>query len=177
MVHRDIKPANIFVCRMGRTVDFVKVLDFGLVKTFGEPAEQATDVTVDDVIVGTPAYMAPELVEGGGATAASDLYALGCVAYWLLTGTQVFKGATHIKVALEHLQAVPDPPSMRSELDIPESLEAVVLQCLEKDPGRRPASAEEIGRMIDACRLTASWGKDHGRAWWDLHIPPQDALS
>lgn len=177
MVHRDIKPANIFVCRMGPTVDFVKVLDFGLVKAFGEPSEQMDQLTEDDVLAGTPAFMAPELLEGGEATAASDLYALGCVAYWLLTATHVFEGATPIKVALEHLRAVPEQPSVRSELDIPESLERVVLQCLEKDPERRPASAEELARELDATALPASWGQDRARSWWHLHIPPRGSQS
>lgn len=173
MVHRDIKPANIFTCRMGPTVDFVKVLDFGLVKPFAEPAERGAELTADDVVAGTPGFMAPELLEGGEAAPTTDLYALGCVAYWLLTGTQVFEGATPIKVALEHLRAVPDPPSVRSELDIPPSLEAVVLQCLEKDPAQRPASAEEFARVLDAVALPASWGQDRARAWWDLHMPPR----
>jgi serine/threonine-protein kinase len=173
MVHRDIKPANIFTCRMGPTVDFVKVLDFGLVKSFAEPAERGADLTDDDVVSGTPAFMAPEQLEGGESTPATDLYALGCVAYWLLTGTHVFDGATPIKVALEHLRAIPDPPSVRSELDIPEALEGIVLDCLEKDPAQRPVSAEELARTLGAVALPTHWDQDRARAWWDLHMTPR----
>ena len=170
MVHRDIKPANIFICRKGPVVDFVKVLDFGLVRPFQEPSDRDEQPTVDGLLVGTPAFMAPEMIEEGQASSATDIYALGCVAYWLLTGSLVFDGATPIKVALEHVRATPVPPSLRTELDIPESVEQTVLRCLEKDPEKRPTSAEELSELLAACELPVPWNQKRARAWWDLHI-------
>jgi len=170
VVHRDIKPANIFICRHGPRVDFVKVLDFGLVRPFQSSPDEE-QLTVDGALVGTPAFMAPELIEEGQASAATDIYALGCVAYWLLTGSLVFDGATPIKVALEHVRTTPEPPSLRTELEIPGSVEETVLRCLEKDAKKRPAGAEELSDLLGACDLPAPWNQERARAWWGLHIP------
>src|SRR4029434_7279937 len=137
LVHRDIKPANIHLGRVGCREDFVKVLDFGLVKTAAIGAESSL-ATMDGVIMGTPAYMAPEMALGEDVDARADLYALGCVAYYLLTGEQVFTGDTVLKVITQHLQAVPVPPSERTELPIPAILEQLVLACLAKKREDRP---------------------------------------
>ena len=121
VVHRDIKPSNIFVCRYGRDCDFVKVLDFGLVKPMGShqgATQQA--LTAEAVTRGTPAFMSPEqALADPSLDARSDLYALGCVAFWLVTGKPVFQGTSPIDTIVRHVQAVPDAPSRHSELAIP----------------------------------------------------------
>ena len=150
LIHRDIKPANIFMCRLGLDDDFVKVLDFGLVKHVDRP--RGTMLTMDGSTAGTPAYMAPEIALGlQGIDGRADIYSLGCVAYFLLTGQPVFAADTAIATALAHVNDEPIPPSMRSEFEIPSALEALILQCLDKNPAERPTSAVEVAE-----RLTAS---------------------
>jgi serine/threonine-protein kinase len=168
LVHRDIKPSNIHVGRYGRAYDFVKVLDFGLVApSEPEPARLTSDL----VITGTPAYMAPEqTVQNTQADARSDLYALGCVAYWLLTGQQVFEGPI-MKVLTAHAGSIPIPPSRRVGRPIPESLERLVLACLEKDPQRRPQTADVMAAAL-ADVHTHAWTQDDARQWWHQHWPP-----
>jgi serine/threonine-protein kinase len=171
LVHRDVKPANVFVCCYGRELDWVKVLDFGLVKT---ERERSPDVrlTADGAVGGTPAFMAPEQVLGDRPIdGRTDLYAAGCVAYWLLTGTLVFQGRSAVETMMMHVQAEPVPPSRRSELAIPDALERAVLACLEKDPGRRPASADALDALLGAVSLDAPWTASRARAWWRLHCP------
>src|SRR5262249_36627642 len=141
LVHRDVKPANLFVCRLGLDVDFVKVLDFGLVKLRGGLARGAEALTVEGAFTGTPAFMPPAVelgVEPIGGRA--DIYALGCVAYWLLTGQRVFEAANPMQMVVDHIRTPPAPPSLRTDEVIPEELERIVLRCLEKDPAARPAS-------------------------------------
>ncbi len=117
LIHRDVKPANLMACHWGLKWDFVKVLDFGLVKPTWNVAEDDR-LTSDGVIAGTPAFMAPEAALGGGALDARvDLYGLGCVAYWLLTGERVFTGRTPMEVVLQHVKTPPVPPSQRVGLD------------------------------------------------------------
>ena len=174
LVHRDIKPANVVITRAGTTFDFVKVLDFGLVKL--EPTrrggEDALKLTADDSTSGTPAFMAPEVVLGDAPTDHRvDLYALGCVAYWLLTGKLVFEGDNPMQVMFHHVQTLPVPPSKRVELAIPVELEALVMQCLEKDPARRPTSAEEIRTRLDAVPVAKAWTSDRAEQWWAMHRP------
>jgi serine/threonine-protein kinase len=169
LVHRDIKPSNLFCCRMGTDYDFIKVLDFGLVKI--DAAGTQTNLTGTGVTTGTPAYMAPEVAMGNPVDSRADLYSLGCVAYWLLTGQLVFQGAGAMALALAHVQAEPAPPSSRTELPVPESLDRVVLACLEKDPPRRPASAAALARLLDACEDVEPWTQDDAERWWQLHLP------
>jgi eukaryotic-like serine/threonine-protein kinase len=172
LVHRDIKPANVFVCRYGREVDFVKVLDFGLVKAEGEDRATQLSLSRDYHVGGTPAFMAPEQVLGTGPIdARSDVYSVGCVAYWLLTGQLVFAGRTAMETMVQHTQAKPVPPSQRTELKIPEALDEVVLACLEKDPGHRPATAEALAARLCSIEATGSWTQDDARRWWDSHHP------
>ena len=146
LVHRDIKPANVVVSRAGTTFDFVKVLDFGLVKL--DTARRAEDdavakLSTEGSTSGTPAFMAPEVVLGDAVTDHRvDLYALGCVAYWLLTGKMVFEGENAIQVMFHHAHTPPPRPSLRVEWPIPAPLEDLIMECLEKDPARRPPSAE-----------------------------------
>jgi eukaryotic-like serine/threonine-protein kinase len=144
LVHRDIKPANVVATRRGRLRDYVKVLDFGLVK--GAPVGVG-DVrqTSDATIKGTPAYMAPEAATGEGPVdARSDLYALGCVAYWLLTGELVFDTTSPMKMAIAHATELPPPPSARAPAAVPPELDRIVMQCLAKDPaaGIRPTGMQ-----------------------------------
>ena len=175
LVHRDIKPANIYVCRMGLEYDFVKVLDFGLVKLGNQPSAERiqTMMTADQRTSGTPAYMAPEIILGEtNIDRRADVYALGCVAYYLLTGQLVFEGDTPMKMLLQHVQAVPIPPSQRTELPIPQELDELVLACLEKDPNKRPQSAEVLLNMaVVGCKAGDRWNQDLAKGWWTKHLP------
>ena len=169
MVHRDIKPANIYVCRMGRDYDFVKVLDFGLVKVSSSRSSQPTLTSVHTTS-GTPAYMAPEIILGErDVDQRADVYALGCVAYFLLTGEIVFEADTPMKMLLHHVQTPPIPPSQRTELPIPKELDDLVLACLEKNPDKRPQDAEQLFRMTNQCRSCA-WDREAAKQWWERHL-------
>jgi serine/threonine-protein kinase len=167
LIHRDVKPANILACHWGLKWDFVKVLDFGLVKTAWTMGDDER-VTSEGTITGTPAYMAPEAALGGQAIDARvDLYGLGCVAYWLLTGERLFVGRTSVEVLLHHVKTPPVPPSERLGRPIPASLEALVLACLAKDPDERPASAEWLAARLAECETAGDWTPDRARTWWD----------
>jgi serine/threonine-protein kinase len=168
LVHRDIKPANILICRLGPDDDFVKVLDFGLVKHVETPA--ATLLTADGSTAGTPAYMAPEIALGERSVdGRADLYSLGCVAYFLLTGRPVFVAPSAMATVLAHVHETPAPPSVHSEFEIPPALEALILECLAKAPAKRPASAEELARALAAAVPQDGWTPDAAHAWWELH--------
>jgi serine/threonine protein kinase len=171
LVHRDIKPANIYVCRMGLEFDFVKVLDFGLVKLRQRSGIEQTLKTLDHT-TGTPAYMAPEIILGeADVDRRADVYALGCVAYYLLTGQLVFEADTPMKMLLQHVQAQPIPPSQRTELKIPRELDEFVLSCLQKDPEKRPQSATELLYSARECKTCETWNQDLARIWWETHLP------
>jgi serine/threonine-protein kinase len=181
LVHRDIKPANVVVSRAGATFDFVKVLDFGLVRLDGArrggSGKDAIDLSDEGSWSGTPGYMAPEVVLGDGDTDHRvDLYALGCVAYWLLTGRMVFEGENAIQVMMQHAQAEPKRPSQRVDRPIPAALEDLIMQCLEKDPARRPADAEAVGERLEAVPVASAWTAERAERWWTMHRPrPRDA--
>jgi serine/threonine-protein kinase len=170
LVHRDIKPTNIFVCKLGLQRDFVKVLDFGLVK-HTDPSV-STLLTQEGTSAGTPAYMAPEAAMGvEKVDGRLDLYSLGCVAYYLLTGHMVFEENTSTATALAHVQKPPVPPSQRTELPVPASLESAVLKCLAKKPDDRPRSAQELIRMLDACTDVPLWTPEMANEWWRVNLP------
>jgi hypothetical protein len=177
LVHRDIKPANIILCRYGEDYDFVKVLDFGIVKAIQEPGNAAgeptlTALTAEHVVRGTPAFMAPEQVLGGRPVDhRADIYGIGCLMYWLLTGELVFTGDTPMQLLVRHAQETPDPPSARTELPIPKELDAIVLACLAKDPSDRPQTARALARRLEAVPVTGEWNPDLARAWWETHRP------
>jgi len=172
LIHQDVKPANLFVCRMGQDCDFVKVLDFGLVKASGSALGLDSIATGGVVAAGTPAFMAPEQIMGDGAADHRlDIYALGCVAYWLLTGELIFDAGSEMEMLLQHVQKEPVPPSQRTELPVPTELETIVLRCLAKDPADRPQDAGELARVLAACDLPDAWGDEQARGWWDLHLP------
>jgi tRNA A-37 threonylcarbamoyl transferase component Bud32 len=171
MVHRDIKPANIYVCRMGLEYDFIKVLDFGLVK-FNDCSRAQTLVTIEHTTTGTPAYMAPEIVLGeSGVDRRADVYALGCVAYYLLTGQLVFEADTTMKMMMQHVQAEPIPPSQRTEVPIPRELDEIVLSCLRKKPDERPKDAGDLMRLLTHVSLRSAWNEESAKSWWELHLP------
>jgi serine/threonine protein kinase/tetratricopeptide (TPR) repeat protein len=171
LTHRDIKPGNILLCRYGLKRDFAKVVDFGLVK--GSSALGGdVGVTHAAAVVGTPAFMPPEVAESSGALdARSDLYALGCVGYWLLTGTLVFEARTPMGMVLAHVRKPVEPPSSRSELPIPPDLERVIMACLSKDPAHRPQSAEALASMLSECSFEAPWSDERAAEWWNVHSP------
>ena len=171
LVHRDIKPSNIFTCRLGLQVDFVKVLDFGLVKAVDDSAREATLLTAPDSTTGTPAYIAPEMVRGDSvADHRVDIYTLGCVGYWLLTGRLVFQAPNAIQLMYQHANATPVPPSQRSELEIPAELDSIILACLAKYPEDRPQSAGELSRRL-ATAVPGVWSEEQAQRWWDRHHP------
>jgi serine/threonine-protein kinase len=173
LVHRDVKPANIFLCRYGEDYDFVKVLDFGIVKAIHGPgaAEEAptfTALTAEHAVHGTPGFIAPEQVLGGRPVDhRADIYGIGCVAYWLLTGQLVFTGDTPMQLLVQHVQAKPEPPSARTTLPIAGELDAIVLACLAKDPSDRPQSARELARRLDAVPVSGAWTPELAREWWE----------
>jgi serine/threonine-protein kinase len=172
LVHRDIKPANIYACRMGLEYDFVKVLDFGLVKLKAAAGAADTLATLDQGTTGTPAYMAPEVILGqGDVDRRADVYSLGCVAYYLLTGQLVFEADTPMKMLVQHLHEKPVSPSQRTELPIPRELEELVMACLEKDPDKRPQDAAQLFRMAHECRTCEGWSQEHAAQWWQVHLP------
>ena len=171
LIHRDIKPANVYVCRYGRDVDFVKVLDFGLVKS-QDTGLTMTGVTTEHVVRGTPAFMSPEqALSNRPLDGRSDLYAVGCLAYWLVTGELVFAGRTAMETLLQHTQADPAPPSQRTELPIPEALDRLILDCLQKNPDDRPASADVVTARLTAITTEADWTPERAQEWWNLHHP------
>ncbi len=172
LVHRDIKPANIYLCRRAMEHDVAKVLDFGIVKkVITRDGPTVSALTRADAVTGTPAFMAPEIAMASTVDGRADLYALGCVAYWLLTGRVVFEGATPLAVIVAHVQRAPMPPSATSEFIVPESLDRLVLDCLAKDPSARPESAEALSARLAAVPLARPWTEMDAARWWDAHQP------
>jgi serine/threonine-protein kinase len=172
LVHRDIKPANVFLCRRGVEADFVKVLDFGLVKAAAGSGGAQTVLTQQHVATGTPAFMAPEVAVGDGQIdARTDLYSVGCLAYWLLTGRLVFSDGNAMQIMLAHASREPERPSHRTEQAIPAELEDLVMSCLAKDPGGRPPSADALRRVLLGIRYPEPWDRDIAAAWWNRHLP------
>jgi serine/threonine-protein kinase len=169
MIHRDVKPSNLHATRAGLTVDFLKILDFGLVKNIG-PQPDST-LTAPQVAPGTPTFMAPEIALGETPDQRADIYSLGCVAYWLLTGQLVFDGKNPADVMSRHVKDEPIPPSKRSELEITPELDELVLTCLAKRRELRPANGEELGNRLAALTLANQWTQERARRWWDTHVP------
>ena len=173
LVHRDVKPANMFVCQLGLDVDFVKVLDFGLVKRRGPQTRGEEALTVAGAVTGTPAFMPPEIALGAEPIdGRADLYALGCVAYWLLTGKRVFESGSGMQMVVDHIRTPATPPSKRGGPPIPAALEEIVMRCLEKDPAARPPSAVALSLALKGLDLEGQWTEERAQAWWRAH-PPQ----
>lgn len=168
LVHRDIKPANLFVCKYGRDDDFIKVLDFGLVSLKSTRENPAPTLTATGHIIGTPSCMPPEMAtHDQAADARSDLYALGCVAYYLLTGRHVFYAESAIEIVIGHVMQAPTPPSQVTSQPIPEELDRVVLACLAKSPENRPQTADELVDLLEGCHFERPWSLSRARTWWD----------
>jgi eukaryotic-like serine/threonine-protein kinase len=167
MVHRDIKPQNLFVCHLGPRYDFLKVFDFGLVKSSSPSRLSPGRLTLENSITGTPACMSPEQAEGrSDVDTRSDIYSLGCVAYWLLTGKYVFEDRGTVRTLMAHIQESPVPPSQRIKMEIPESLEKIVLSCLEKNPERRPQSVTDVAQALAECPIRQPWSQWRAETWW-----------
>jgi tRNA A-37 threonylcarbamoyl transferase component Bud32 len=173
LIHRDIKPSNIFTCRLGLSVDFIKVLDFGLVKTDRESAQgQTVLLTQPDVTTGTPAFMPPEMALGDRPVDRRvDLYALGCVGYWLLTGKLVFEAETPVQMMIQHIQSDPVPPSERTEIEVPPGLDRAILQCLAKRPEDRPPDTATLMEILAEIDVREPWTRERAERWWNTHLP------
>jgi eukaryotic-like serine/threonine-protein kinase len=169
LVHRDIKPANLHVCRLGLEYDFLKVLDFGLVKHETRSARVQTMASGPDLAAGTPAYMAPEVVSGDPVDGRLDLYSLGCVGYFLLTGMLVFEADNALRMIGQHLRVAPIAPSLRSRRAVPEQLERLILACLAKHPSDRPTTAQALDHQLAAIDL-APWCPEEAQAWWETNL-------
>lgn len=177
LIHRDIKPANIQVCCMGHYFDYVKVLDFGLVKSQAVSGKVDPGLTAPNMVAGTPAYLSPESALGEPVDQRTDIYALGCVAYWLLTGRPVFEGQGVVQLLARHIHTPPEPPSLYSLFQIPSDLEEIVLACLSKQPEERPGSARELADRLAQCELEAEWSREHARLWWESRLAPEPAVT
>jgi serine/threonine-protein kinase len=151
----------------------VKVLDFGIVRAVRQTPGAHVLATGDGAIQGTPAFMAPEQVLGAEVDGRADIYATGCLAYWLLTGQLVFTAKTAMAMLVQHAEATPAPPSARTDRTIPRSLEELVLSCLAKDPADRPQSARELSNRLAELEGASAWTQDRAREWWATHRAAQ----
>ena len=168
LIHRDVKPANVILCRRGGLFDVAKVVDFGLVKDLA--GDDPVELTGANTIAGTPLYLSPEAITGGDRLGPqSDLYALGAVGFFLVTGQAPFQGSL-IEVCGHHLHTPAPRPSERLGRGVPAALEDVLLRCLEKDPKRRPGSAEELSAALEAAEV-GEWSQDDAKRWWRDHGP------
>ena len=167
LVHRDIKPANIHLGQVGLRHDFVKVLDFGLVKEVSNVSVETSLATIPgQMALGTPAYMAPEMALGEPVDGRADIYALGCVAYYLITGQLVFEAEKAFQMIAKHLQAEPIPPSQRTDRPVSPELERLILKCLAKSANDRPQSAAHLAQALDWIP-TDAWGEPEAKQWWE----------
>jgi serine/threonine protein kinase len=181
IVHRDIKPANIFLCRYGRDVDFVKVLDFGLVKQQGMPSDDVV-LTQANVFTGTPTYASPEMARGEffNIDRRSDIYALGCVAYWLLSGRHVFEASTPFEMLMKHVGESPEPVSRHAGQAVPPELDRLLLECVEKQPEARIGTAEALDARLATIQQSCTWPAEEARKWWAEEgpsVPAAEATS
>ena len=171
LIHRDIKPANIFAATRGGVYDVVKLLDFGLVRD-REAASHDLSVTMNGVITGSPLYMSPEQAQGDQVDSRSDIYALGIVGYYLLTGHVPFDGEQPMKVLLAHLNS-PVPPLNTWGAVVPADLERVILKCLEKSPDDRYQTVGELQSALNRCETANLWTREKARLWWSYHSCPE----
>jgi serine/threonine-protein kinase len=168
LIHRDIKPSNVMVCSQGGKPDVAKLLDFGLVKEVDQEGD--VELTKESALTGTPQYMCPEaLTSPDDVDARGDLYALGAVGYFMLTGKPVFEGSTLVEVCSHHLHSEPEPPSKKLGTPLPDDVEALLLDCLHKEPADRPESAAELSKRLQACESMGEWTEPMARDWWDRH--------
>ena len=176
LVHRDIKSQNIFLTRRGGIPDFVKVLDFGLVKARNLSGQLA--LTGTNAVIGTPLYMSPEAVQSPEAVnALSDLYSLGTVGYELLTAETVFCGPSLGEVLLQQIRAEPEKPSARLKRTVSPDLENLLMQCLAKKPSARPATAAAIDEALQRCCASGAWTRQDADRWWAQRLSALNAKS
>jgi len=176
IVHRDIKPENILITRAGRDHDFVKVIDFGLVKQLTKGAARGTlsgedqapgrELTQMNVRLGTPGYMSPEQIGGDGIDQRADIYALACVAYFALTGQPVFEGTEDSQLMFAHVAVDPEPPSVRLGRPVDPDFEALLLRCLAKNPLARPHTMEALDNALADLHFDPPWTPERARRWW-----------
>ncbi|MDA7632797.1 serine/threonine protein kinase [bacterium] len=167
LVHRDIKPANIILSDRGGVPDMVKVLDFGLVKSYRDNDQSSADATQTLSITGTPQFIAPEAVaRPDKVDQRSDLYAVGALAYYLLTGDHVFTGDSAFEVMQHHVSTRPEPLHERNVDLLDSDLESLVMRCLEKEASQRPQSAREIVRILLSCHSCGTWSAETQEEWW-----------
>jgi serine/threonine-protein kinase len=177
LVHRDIKPANVLLSPRRGEHEFVKVLDFGLVKTIVADRDQA-GLTAVNTITGTPLYMAPEAIQTPEAVdGRTDLYALGAVAWFLLVGRPPFEGRTIVEVCGHHLHSPPLPPSVALGKPVPRDLEALILSCLEKRAENRPADARALRKQLLACSAAEEWSAEQANQWWSDRKPSEQPVA
>jgi len=166
LVHRDIKPANVYVCAHAHPPDLVKLLDFGLVREVTRTGDPA--VSGANLLVGTPLFLSPEAISTPDQVdQRADIYGVGAVAYFLVTGKTPFSGRNTVEVCAHHLHTPPPPPSVHAPL--PADLERVILACLAKDPKERPATAAALVRALEQCDAMGSWGAADAQMWWNHH--------
>ena len=166
LIHRDVKPANIFVCRYPFHLDFVKVLDFGMVKAQHLGGESADGLTRVGRVTGTPAFLPPEaVIDDYPKDGRADIYGLGCVAYWLLTGLPVFERESGMGMMVAHARETPKPVSEHG-LDVPVGLDRIIMSCLEKHPDMRPSSAGKLGELLDELGIASGWTAERAAGWW-----------
>jgi eukaryotic-like serine/threonine-protein kinase len=160
--------------RRGGEPDVAKVLDFGLVKALDDAAQAG--LTQNASLTGTPLYMSPEAIQlPGSVDARSDLYAVGAVGYFLLTGHPVFEAHSIVQLCQMHVETPPMPPSQRSRSPIPSQLESAILSCLEKSRAKRPQTARELAQLIARCPEANAWSVDEADQWWGAHDRSQTA--
>lgn len=171
LVHRDIKPGNVFLCERGGVPDSVKVLDFGLVRQYHEvTARSGEPLATDEGFVGTPLFMAPEAIKDSTRSdPRSDLYAVGALGYFLVTGNFVFEGRSIAAIYEQEMTSMPVPITKRTSAPISPQFENTILRCLDKDPARRPQSAAELRRLLLSSPLLAQWQTEDRAAWWKTH--------
>jgi serine/threonine protein kinase len=168
LVHRDIKPANIMLNRRGGEPDVVKVLDFGLVKALDD--QRQAGLTQQASLTGTPLYMSPEAIQmPNSVDGRSDIYAVGAVGYFLLTGRPVFDADNVVDLCQKHVATPPTPPSERTRTPIPAELENALLACLEKSRAKRPQTARDLSLLISRCPEATQWSVEDSDAWWGRH--------
>ncbi|QDU29382.1 Serine/threonine-protein kinase PknB [Anatilimnocola aggregata] len=174
LVHRDIKPANIFAASRGGVCDVVKLLDFGLAKPLTDL--NAAHLTADGTITGSPLFMSPEQATGDTEPdSRSDVYSLGAVLYYLVTGKPVFEDDKPLKIMFKHAHETPVRPSL-VRTDLAGDLEMIVLRCLEKNSGQRFQSASDLAAALDRCHDSGTWTREHAREWWQENEVPIERI-
>jgi len=168
LIHRDIKPSNIVLCARGGSLDVPKVVDFGLVRQVEEADE--IPLTISGMVLGTPRYMSPEaIVQGESVDGRTDLYAVGAMGYYLLTGEHAIEGSTVMQLCWNQVHSKPIPPSDHLGHPLPGDLEQILLDCLAKEPGDRPDSAASLRDRLRACADVPRWTNQDAQEWWALH--------